>query len=93
MRLELYVYYHVAERVLPPTLLAASAMQARLAREHPGLECRLLRRPHNATDEVTLMEIYRHPAGIDARLEAAITAAMDGLNPGATRHVEHFTPL
>lgn len=92
----LYVYYRVAEAQLAVVVEAVRAMQARLCRDHPGLEARLLRRPDVRDGEVTVMETYAHVDGVDAALQAAIAAAAaTSLPPGlaAGRHVEVFEAL
>jgi hypothetical protein len=92
----LYVYYRVSEMRLGAVVGAVRAMQARLCRDHPGLEARLLRRPEIRDGAVTVMETYEHVDGVDPALQAAIAAeAATALPPGlaAGRHVEVFEPL
>lgn len=93
MSQRLYVYYRVPAHALADTLAAARAMQSALTQAHAGLAAELLRRPGANDAEVTLMETYRNAAGIDAALEAAISAAARVHALPAERHVEHFVPL
>jgi Domain of unknown function (DUF4936) len=73
---ELYVYW----RTLRPqeARAACQQLQAQLRSEVPGLEARvLLREGLAAQGQGTLMEIYRHPDGIDAALELRINRQAD----------------
>lgn len=92
---ELYVYYRAPGALGEPLRAAVEAAQRALAARHPELQARLLQRADAASAEATWMEIYRHPAGIGAALEAeievALQAALSGFATGA-RHVEHFVP-
>lgn len=93
--LELYVYYRV-----PAGTTSAQpeieALHTRLVAELPGLEARLLQRAdgqHSAPDQLTWMEIYRHPQGLSPEQLQHIIHASAGW-PSArigTRHLEHFT--
>ena len=98
-RAELYVYYRVAESQWRAALLVVREFQQRLCRECPGLRARVLRRPGERSDDVTLMEIYAfddgRARGIDEPLRARIEAAATALSPllASARHVEVFEPL
>jgi hypothetical protein len=89
----LYVYYRVPAAALAATVVDVRRMQAALRNAHPGLATQLLRRPPQPGAEVTLMEVYAAPGGVDAARQAAIAAAAAAL-PGAAgqapRHVEVF---
>ena len=91
----LYVYYRVPLAHLVALADAASAMQAELCRQTPGLTAELLRRPTTKDRQVTVMEIYYHASGVDTRVEAAINAAAKALSSliAGSRQVEHFAPL
>ncbi len=89
----LYVYYRVPSAALAGTVADVHAMQSQLRATHPGLLTELLRRPPQAGADVTLMEVYAAPGGVDAGLQAAINAAAAGLQGAAgqaPRHVEVF---
>ena len=91
----LYVYYRVPSEHLLELAAAASAMQAELCRQTPGLTAELMRRPGSADGQITVMETYHHVSGINPQVEAAISKtakAWSGLIAGS-RQVEHFTPL
>lgn len=96
--MELYVYYRVPAGRLAEAVSAAQAMQQGLVRDRPGLVARLLRRTDAAAgaDEVTLMETYALPGGLDegfaAVLDAAAAPWSAALGAGA-RHAERFAPL
>jgi Domain of unknown function (DUF4936) len=91
----LFVYYRVEAVQAHEAIAAAKRMQAALRQHHAGLAAELLRRPAMADAQVTLMETYMHPQGIEDGLQAAIEAeassALHGLIAGA-RHVEVFEP-
>jgi hypothetical protein len=91
----LFVYYRIDSANLPDAVAAARAMQAVLREAHPTLRTQLLRRPDEQGGQVTVMETYAMPGGIDEALQAHIgagAAALDGLVSG-DRHVEVFEPL
>lgn len=91
----LYVYYRIDASSLDDVVATVLAMQARLRRDHPGLQAGLLRRPGDHDGQVTLMETYAAPQGVDAALQACIDAAAAALarwQRGA-RHTEVFEPL
>ena len=90
---ELYVYWKT--RRAPDAQAAAHALQARLRAQWLGLDARLLRREPAADGRSTLMEIYRHPGGVDTALEAAIAAQAEAALAGlldSPRMVEAFWP-
>ncbi len=70
---EIYVYWKTHE--LNAALLACSRMQSVLKGRVAGLEAELLQRDSSSDGRFTLMEIYRHPQGIDGPLEALISNA------------------
>jgi hypothetical protein len=90
---EIYVYYRAPEAAAEAVLAAFARLQRALDTTPPGLEARLLRRPELVEGEQTWMEIYRCEDGVDAALEAhieaAASAAFDGVSIGA-RHRERF---
>jgi hypothetical protein len=91
---QLFVYYRVAEDRLGTALDSARLMQRRLMAGHPGLRADLLRRPGSQDGQVTLMETYSSPGGVNAALGRDIEAAaavLSGCIAGA-RHVEAFEP-
>jgi hypothetical protein len=96
---ELYVYYRVAASQWRAAGLLVRGFQQRLCRECPGLRARVLRRPGERSDGVTLMEIYAFDdgrvQGIDEPLRARIDAAAEALSPllASPRQVEVFEPL
>lgn len=88
---ELYIYW---KTLAPDAALAiVRVAQDALTAAQPGLRAEVLRREPIDVAPATLMEIYRHPGGIDAALQALIertlTAATQGLVQGG-RHVEVF---
>lgn len=98
---ELYIYYRVPVRLAAALLEQVTRMQDDLGSHHPGLKSRLLRRADAlspatsgaALAEETWMEIYMHPQGIDAALQAAIeAAAREQLTLPGARHIEVFEP-
>lgn len=92
----LFVYYRVAEADAAAAADAIKQCQAELSMAHPGLRCQLWRRPEASTSEVTVMESYAAPDGIDEalaqRIEAQATLALLPWLRG-TRHTEVFVPL
>lgn len=92
---ELYVYWRVASARADGAARAAGAFQRGQCAVHAGLQARLLRRNDAAAGHATLMEVYAHPGGIDAALQASIVdagaRALGGWAEGG-RHVEVFTP-
>jgi Domain of unknown function (DUF4936) len=96
-RTELYVYYRVAGPHCPAARQVVHGFQRQLCDRHPGLNARVLRRPAETGDGVTLMEIYtiEREGGIDATLQAHIEAAAAALTPmlASPRQVERFNPL
>ena len=91
----LYVYYRVPLAHLVALADAASAMQAELCRQTPGLTAQLMRRPKAQDGQVTVMETYHHASGVDPRVEAAINEVAKALSDliAGSRQVEHFAPL
>lgn len=88
---ELYIYWKTAS---PAAALAiVPVAQDALAAAEPGLQAVVLQREPAEALPATLMEVYRHPGGIDAalqaRIERTLTAATQGLVQG-DRHVEVF---
>jgi hypothetical protein len=95
MSRSLYVYYRIDAAGLADAVAAARAMQAVLRDAHPTLHTQLMRRPDEQEGQVTVMETYAMPGGIDDELRAHIglgAAALAGLVRSA-RHVEVFEPL
>lgn len=93
---ELYVYYRVATSDLPAALRIVEQARHQLHAQCPTLLARVLRRADEpATDNVTLMEIYRADEGIDDTLQRRIEEAAAALAPLliGTRHTEAFVPL
>lgn len=70
---ELYVYWKTHE--LNAALAAASRMQSVLCSRIDGLEAELLQRDGSPDGRFTVMEVYRHPQGIDGPLQALIANA------------------
>ncbi|AKJ29534.1 DUF4936 family protein [Caldimonas brevitalea] len=90
----LFIYYRIASADSRAALQAAQVMQQALRDGHAGLSAELWRRPEEKDGMLTWMEIYTHPAGVDAALEAAIADAAKALAPWlqSPRHVEAFVP-
>lgn len=94
MARSLFVYWKIDAEAAPPALARAREAQATLRAHWPALDARLwLRDP--AAPQLTVMETYAAPAGIDAAAEAQIEStlvlALAGL-PVGQRHVEAFRP-
>lgn len=70
---QLYIYWKTYD--LDEALRAASRMQAVLTGRIEGLEAELLHRDGGSDGRHTVMEIYRHPQGVDGPLEAIIANA------------------
>lgn len=70
---QLYIYWKTYD--LDEALRAASRMQAVLTGRIEGLEAELLHRDGGSDGRQTVMEIYRHPQGVDGPLEAIIANA------------------
>lgn len=104
--MELYVYYRVPAARLPEATAGVHAMQQMLRQRHPGLQAALLQRTDVAagtdadaadkTADITLMETYATPGGLDdafsAELDAAVSTWMAACGAGP-RHVERFARL
>lgn len=92
----LFVYYRVAEADAAAAAEVIKRCQTELRLAQPGLQCQLWRRPEAPMGEVTLMETYAAPGGIDEALAQRIEAlAAQALSPWmrGTRHTEVFVPL
>lgn len=92
---ELYIYWKTTQAT--EAVAAVRAAQHQLCKEMPGLQAQLLvREDAGAQQPATLMEIYRHAAGIDAtmqqQLDAAMALATMGLLFGA-RHTDVFVSV
>lgn len=88
-----YVYYRVGVADFGAAVAAVQAMQAGLARDHPGLTAECLRRPGDSEGVVTLMEVYIFEAGHDAAAIERAAAAASARWCRGTRHVEIFEAL
>jgi hypothetical protein len=93
---ELYVYYRIRDETATAARVAVASMQRELAAMHRGLVARLLTRRRD-DGSTTWMETYALDAtgagtGIDARIEASITAHASALSSfiEGPRHVEAF---
>lgn len=90
-----YVYYRLPARDMPLMAQAARAMIDRVSAA-TGVRGRLLRKCDDASDSVTLMEVYE-PVADAARFEAALAAAVSAseLAPGqvAARRTERFEDI
>ena len=91
----LYVYYRIDAARLVDAAAAVRSFQAALRQTHPHLQAALLRRPGEQDGQVTLMETYAMPGGIDAALQSTIDSAAATLVPWQRggRHTEVFEPL
>jgi hypothetical protein len=90
---ELYVYWRTHD--VDKALRAASRMQAVLKDRISGLEAELHQRESTSDGRFTLMEIYRHPQGIDGPLETIISNAAGPVLAtlmASPRVVEAFRP-
>jgi len=98
-RIELYVYYRVAQASWRVALQTVLQFQQRLREAHPGLATRVLRRSAERGESVTLMEIYSFDHGegrsIDPALQARIEEAASALAPwlAGPRQAETFDAL
>jgi hypothetical protein len=97
---ELYAYWRVASARRDEAVAAVQRLQAQWRARLPGLEARLLVREGpdaacgaDGSPTWTLMEVYRHPAGIapasQCALDAEAGALLQGLLAGP-RRVEVF---
>jgi hypothetical protein len=95
----LFVYYRVdaadLEAVLSAVRQLHDTLVAGLAEDAPGLQAAVWRRPELRDGEVTIMETYQHPHGIDTSLERRIERAAQVLSPWlrGARHTEVFERL
>jgi hypothetical protein len=97
---ELYAYWRVASAHRNEAVAAMRRLQARWRARVPGLEARLLVREGaddargvDAGPTWTLMEIYRHPDGLDPATQRALDADAGAVLqhlPAGPRHVEAF---
>lgn len=90
----LFVYYRVHQADLDQALTAARSAQAALLSRRADLTAALWRRPGVRDQQVTLMETYSAPDGLDAALVADIEHQAEA---GAAwrcgqRHCEWFEP-
>lgn len=95
-RRELFVYYRVGRAHWRDAVDAVEQFQQRLRQAHASLVARVLRRPDEADDMVTLMETYAlHGGQVDATLEAEIARSAAALQPWliGERHCERFDAL
>lgn len=67
---QLYIYWKTHD--VNAALAAATRMQTELKNRIAGLEAELLQRDSTSDGRYTLMEIYRHPQGIDGPLQTLI---------------------
>ena len=95
MARSLYVYYRIDAAKVAEAAAAVRGFQGRLRESHPALQAALLRRPGEQDGQVTLMETYALPGGIDDGLQARIDEAAACLSPWqrGARHTEVFEPL
>ena len=92
---QLFVYYQVNQADLDQALTAVRSAQAALLLRHANLTAALWRRPGVRDQQVTLMETYTAPGGLDAALAADIEQQAEA---GAAwrcgqRHCEWFDPV
>jgi len=95
-RRELFIYYRVTRAHWRDAANAVEQWQRQLARSHPGLSARVLRRPEVVDDTVTLMEVYAlEGSSVDSELEAEIARNASALRAWliGERHSEHFDTL
>jgi hypothetical protein len=92
---ELYVYYRLDPADAAAAQREIEQAQAALRRARPGLRTRLLQRPPQPGTALTWMEIYHHPAGLDAADLAALQDALQALpsQRQGPRHAELFEAL
>jgi len=95
---ELYVYYRVREADAAEAQRDIEQLHDELRAAHPGLQVRLLRRPHASDGLQTWMETYAqagHPRGVDEALQADIERRAERYRAHVEgpRHVEVFVAL
>lgn len=92
---ELYVYYRIDPRDAAAGRAQVEGLFEQLCRRHPGLQARLLKQPPADGTAETWMEVYTHPQGIGAPLQAGIQAAAHGVPQArlGERHAEAFVPV
>lgn len=93
---QLFVYYRVRSSHVPTAVAALRALHGDWQREDPALGCELMQRVDDGgTEQVTLMEVYRHADGVapswQQRIECEARAALAPWLVGE-RHVEVFAP-
>lgn len=94
MSRQLFIYWKVDVALADDAAVATRAMQALLGERCPGLQASLFRRSDEHGPQVTLMEVYGAPSGVDGTLQSVIElAALEGLAAftSGARHVEVFT--
>jgi quinol monooxygenase YgiN len=88
----LFAYFRVAREHEAAALATLRELHAEWS---ASMQCELLRRADEHADPVTLMEVYRHPAGVtpetQRRIEQAVLQRLAPLLAGP-RHVEVFEP-
>jgi len=94
-RRALFVYYRIDANALGAVLQAVRQMHDALVAGSPALQTTAWRRPDLREGELTVMETYLHPDGIDAALERRIEQAAQALSPWlrGDRHTEVFERL
>jgi hypothetical protein len=92
---ELYIYYRIAESDAQAFASELNDLVPRLAARCPGLCSRWLRRPDSRDGMLTIMEIHRHPAGLQASMVTDIEDLLSSWPASRVgpRHVEVFTEL
>lgn len=95
MARSIYVYYRINAAALPEVAAAVRRFQAALSNAYPALQVAVLRRPGEKDGEVTLMETYAMPGGVNESVQAQIAAAATALAPWqrGARHTEVFESL
>ena len=91
---ELYVYYQLGPEHVESLMTWVNWLQCELQKSHPGLSVKWLRRTDEGRNGLsTWMEIYTHPAGIGAALQAEIDRHANAhplFQSHCTRHLEVF---
>jgi len=91
----LFVYYRIDAGALEAVLQALRQMHDALVAGSPDLQANAWRRPELRDGELTVMETYVHPDGVDLALERRIELAARALSPWlrGARHTEVFERL
>jgi len=94
----LYVYYKVPQAQASVASGWVQRMQAALRQEFGQLQTQLMQRSDvtdQANGSVTWMEVYRHPQGVNAAMEARLHALLSTLPTDllGERHTERFCDL